>query len=213
MKVRFRVATLLAVAALSSLALSSAAVASVTIAADYSAAAAPAAPIAPAAYTAPTTYTAPTATTTAEVGLIVAASEQPNWQWPVQSPWEIRREFVAPESQYGAGHRGVDLGVGAGDEIVSPADGTVFFAGVVVDRPVISIRHADGLVSSFEPVASDLVAGHEVVQGDQIGRVASGGHCAGSCVHFGVRLHGHYISPRLPLGVLPRAVLLPVSGG
>lgn len=148
----------------------------------------------------------------AEAALRSAAS-QPNWRWPVQSPWEIRREFVAPQSQYGPGHRGVDLQVGPGDEIVSPAEGTVFFAGVVVDRPVISIRHADGVMSSFEPVSSGLVAGQLVARGERIGTVTSGGHCADSCVHFGVRLHGQYISPRLPLGSLPRAVLLPLSEG
>lgn len=147
----------------------------------------------------------------AEPMIAVAAFAQSNWQWPVRSPWEIQREFVAPASQYGAGHRGIDLRVEQGDEIVAPADGTVFFTGVVVDRPVISIRHADGLMSSFEPVTSDLVAGQLVAHGDRIGQVTSGGHCADSCVHFGVRLHGQYISPRLVLGSLQRAVLLPLA--
>lgn len=145
--------------------------------------------------------------------VMATGTGQADWQWPVRSPWEIRREFVAPESRYGAGHRGIDLSTGPGDEIVSPADGTVFFTGLVVDRSVISIRHANGLTSSFEPVTSELAAGQNVVRGDRIGTVAAGGHCADSCVHFGVRLHGQYVSPRLPLGSLPRAILLPMDDG
>lgn len=142
-----------------------------------------------------------------------AAANQSNWQWPVRSPWEIKREFIAPPSQYGAGHRGVDLRTGPGDGVVAPADGIVFFVGVVVDRPVISIQHPGGLMSSFEPVVSQLVTGQQVTRGQLIGTTGAGGHCADSCLHFGVRLHGQYISPRLPIGSLPRAVLLPVSDG
>jgi hypothetical protein len=45
-----------------------------------------------------------------------------------------------------------------------------------------------------------------------VGTVATGGHCEGSCIHFGVRLHGEYVSPLLYLAGVPRAVLLPLVG-
>lgn len=92
--------------------------------------------------------------------------------------------------------------------VLAPADGVVSFAGVVVDRPVLSIRHAGGLVSSYEPVVTTLVAGDSVARGQQIGELQAG-HCAELCLHFGVRLDGAYISPLNYLGGIPWSVLLP----
>ena len=46
-----------------------------------------------------------------------------------------------------------------GGPVTSPESGTVSFVGVVVDRPVITIDHGNGLRSSFEPVRSTLTGG------------------------------------------------------
>ena len=82
------------------------------------------------------------------------------------------------------------------------------FAGVVVDRPVLSIRHPGGLISSYEPVNALVAAGQSVARGDLIGE-AIPGHCSVPCVHFGVRRDGEYISPLNYLGGIPRSILLP----
>lgn len=129
------------------------------------------------------------------------------WQWPVEGPRAIARPFLAPATPYGSGHRGVDLRAGT-EAVLAPAGGVVHFAGVVVDRPVLSIRHPGGLISSFEPVSTQLRAGDAVVRGQVIGTLHPG-HCAGLCLHFGVRLHGQYVNPLLLLGGVPRSVLLP----
>jgi murein DD-endopeptidase MepM/ murein hydrolase activator NlpD len=55
-----------------------------------------------------------------------------------------------------------------------------------------------------------VAPGTIVAAGDPIGTVASGGHCAAECAHFGVRVDGEYVSPFLFLGGLPRSVLLPM---
>jgi len=128
------------------------------------------------------------------------------WAWPV-SPVRIVAPFEAPPHAYGSGHRGVDLA--ASGEVRAPAGGTVAFAGVVVDRPLITIDHGDGLVTTLEPVASELAVGDTVARGDPVGTVSTGGHAARGTVHFGVRLYGEYINPMLLLGGVPRAVLLP----
>jgi murein DD-endopeptidase MepM/ murein hydrolase activator NlpD len=130
------------------------------------------------------------------------------WAWPLDEPHEIVRPFIAPATPYGSGHRGIDLAGAAGADVLAPADGIVHFSGFVVDRPVLSIDHGGGLVSSFEPVASDLVAGQVVHRGDRIGALQSG-HCRAPCLHLGVRLHGQYVSPLLYLGGIPYPVLLP----
>ena len=137
-------------------------------------------------------------------------ADQPRWRWPVDLPHPVVRPYIAPASPYAPGHRGIDIAA-PGGIVYAPAGGTVHFAGTVVDRPVLSIRHSGGLLSSYEPVTTNLHAGDVVGRGDVIGSVV-GGHCASACLHFGVRLHGQYISPLSLLGEIPRAVLLPTRG-
>ncbi len=136
------------------------------------------------------------------------AGTAPRWEWPIAAPHPIVRPFIAPPTPYSAGHRGIDIGTAPETPVVAPADGIVHFAGVVVDRPVLSLRHAGGLISSFEPVTSELVEGADVTRGSVIGALAAG-HCSTPCLHFGVRLHGEYVSPLNYLGGIPPSVLLP----
>jgi murein DD-endopeptidase MepM/ murein hydrolase activator NlpD len=142
------------------------------------------------------------------VGPADAAAGAHTWAWPVGPGHSIVRGFVAPLSEYGAGHRGIDIAAPAGATVSAPDDGVVFFAGVVVDRPVLSIQHAGGLVSSYEPVSSTLVAGDIVHTGDPVGTLLAG-HCDQPCLHLGARLHGEYVSPLNYLGAVVRPVLLP----
>jgi murein DD-endopeptidase MepM/ murein hydrolase activator NlpD len=138
-----------------------------------------------------------------------------SWQWPVGGPRVVVRPYLAPATPWGAGHRGIDIEtVGRATDdtaliVLAPDDGVVHFAGTVVNRPVLSIEHAGGLLSSYEPVATELRAGQRVHKGDPIG-ILEAGHCAViTCLHFGVRLGGEYVSPLLLLGGVPRAVLVP----
>ncbi|UUK64903.1 M23 family metallopeptidase [Clavibacter sepedonicus] len=127
-------------------------------------------------------------------------------------PHTVTRPFQAPTTTYGPGHRGIDIAVDPGAEVRAPADGTVSFAGVVVDRPVVSIRHADGLVSSVEPVVPLVAAGDSVVAGQVIGTLAeSPRHERDGGLHLGARLHGEYVDPALLLAALQHAVLLPLD--
>lgn len=134
------------------------------------------------------------------------------WVWPVGPPVVVVAPFRAPATPYSAGHRGIDLAAAPGDVVVAPAAGVVRFAGLVAGRGVVSIDHGGGVLSAIEPVAATVTAGTPVAPGEIVGSVASGGHCDGVCVHFGVRVDGEYVSPFLFLGGLPRAVLLPLAG-
>lgn len=153
-----------------------------------------------------TVFSGPTAV--AANGRAETVTASPRWEWPMGPPFRIVRPFIAPPTPYASGHRGIDIGGHVGIEVRAPASGVVHFAGWVVDRAVVSIRHGDGLISSFEPVASSLVAGELVARGQAIG-VLEAGHCAVPCLHFGVRRHGEYVSPLLYLGGIERSVLLP----
>lgn len=136
----------------------------------------------------------------------------------VDPPSGVVRPFDAPEHEWGAGHRGVDLVAPAGSAVRSPGPGVVTFAGQVVRRGVVVVTHPDGLRTSLEPVAASVPVGTAVAAGSAIGVVessrADGGgttpnHCAPrSCVHWGVRRGERYVDP-LSLLDRPRIVLLP----
>ncbi|GAA1417608.1 M23 family metallopeptidase [Agrococcus citreus] len=131
------------------------------------------------------------------------------WSWPVAST-EVVRAFDPPETPYGAGHRGIDIAAPAGTSVLAPDGGVVRFAGPVAGRPVVSIDHAGGLVSSFEPVQPSVSTGERVERGQPIG-VLLAGHAGGERLHLGARLHGAYVDP-LPLLSVERPVLLPMDG-
>lgn len=131
------------------------------------------------------------------------------WTWPVE-PHEVVRAFEAPATEYGPGHRGIDIAGAPGMAVLAPDDGTVRFAGPVAGRPVVSIEHAGGLISSFEPVEPVVVAGEPVERGQVIG-VLQAGHVPGETrLHLGAREHGAYVDPLGLLGV-ERPVLLPLG--
>ncbi|MGN7198922.1 M23 family metallopeptidase [Arthrobacter sp. SAFR-044] len=141
------------------------------------------------------------------------AGAAPSWQWPLAPRPPVLRPFDPPPKPWLSGHRGVDLEFTAGTQVLSPAAGTVSFAGVVVDRPVITIDHGGGLRSSFEPVESTLAVGATVARGEVIGTVLPG-HCpAAQCLHWGVREGEDYVNPLQFVLDLRPSILLPLSGG
>lgn len=113
------------------------------------------------------------------------------------APFTVERLASLPQRPWLAGHRGLDLAADVGEPVTAPASGVVTYVGFVVDRPVVSIRHDQGLVSSFEPVDSTAVVGDIVARGQAIGTVAKTPlHCGWrQCVHWGLRLDGTYVDP------------------
>lgn len=133
------------------------------------------------------------------------------WEWPVHPRPEITR-FFELEYRYGPGHRGIDLAVTAEAPIYAPDDGKVHFVGVVVDRPLLSIQHPNGIRSTFEPVEAIVEAGQIVTRGQLIGHLAAAPtHLPVGGLHLGARLAKDYLDPLALLGEIPRAILLPVN--
>ena len=139
-------------------------------------------------------------------------TQRGSWAWPVPSH-VVTAPYAAPATRYAAGHRGIDLAAPPGSVVTAPDDAVVRFVGVVVDRPVLTLDHGDGVLSSYEPVASEMTVGSVVGRGAVIGSVAAGGHCDGGCLHVGVRIAGEYVSPLLFFAKVPPSILLPLGSG
>lgn len=113
------------------------------------------------------------------------------------TPVSVSRLASLPTKDWLPGHRGIDLSAMDGQAVTSPAVGVVTFVGFVVDRPIVSVRHRGGLVSSIEPVQATVQVGDAVATGDRLGTVsAARSHCyPATCVHWGLRLEGAYVNP------------------
>ena len=146
-----------------------------------------------------------------------AASASPipvdnSWNYPLTSPPAVLRDFQAPASAYGAGHRGLDLLSTAGAVLLAPVGGTVAFNRSVAGKPVLVLSTTNGLRVSFEPACSQMQVGSVVSAGQILGSVCGGSyvsHCAPQlCVHWGVRNNLGYLSPRVFWGSLSPSRLL-----
>jgi murein DD-endopeptidase MepM/ murein hydrolase activator NlpD len=143
-----------------------------------------------------------------------AAATAGPWAWPLVPRPAVLRPFDPPDKPWLSGHRGVDLKAASdGGTVTSPEAGTISFVGVVVDRPVITVDHGNGLRSSFEPVRSTLAKGDPVGKGQILGTLATG-HCGATpCVHWGVRRGEDYVNPLGFVMDLRPSILLPLREG
>jgi murein DD-endopeptidase MepM/ murein hydrolase activator NlpD len=131
--------------------------------------------------------------------------------WPVDPP-RVVRPFDPPEQPWLPGHRGVDLAAPASAEIHAAGPGTIVYAGRLADRGVVSIAHAGGLRTTYEPVTTTLKVGDQVTGGQLIGTLELGhaGCPAPACLHWGLLRGEQYLDPLALLG-LGRVRLLPLQ--
>ncbi|MGR7023385.1 M23 family metallopeptidase [Geodermatophilus sp. URMC 62] len=134
------------------------------------------------------------------------------WVSPLGDPPTVTRPFAPPPSPYGPGHRGADLAGSPGTAVRAAGDGVVVFAGMVAGRPVVSVDHADGLRTTYEPVQPSVAAGQVVARGSPLGTLLAGheGCPAQACLHWGLRRGETYLDP-LALLRPPEVRLLPVG--
>ncbi|QIM20449.1 peptidoglycan DD-metalloendopeptidase family protein [Phycicoccus sp. HDW14] len=140
----------------------------------------------------------------------------PRWRWPLAPRPVVVRPFDASASPWGPGHRGLDLAAAPGDVVRAVEAGTVTHAGVVAGRGTVTVTHADGLSSTYEPVAVSVTVGSWVAVGDALGTLEAVAlpHCgAGRCLHLGARRPPVYLDPLPLLTGGGRVRLLPLGGG
>jgi murein DD-endopeptidase MepM/ murein hydrolase activator NlpD len=134
------------------------------------------------------------------------------YQWPLAAPHPVTRPFQPPPQPWLPGHRGVDLGATPAAVVRAAGTGVVAFAGSVAGTGVVSIDHAGGLRTTYEPVAPLVRPGQPVRAGEPIALLLPGhpGCPAVACLHWGLRRGSTYLDPLALLGYA-RVRLLPLT--
>lgn len=136
------------------------------------------------------------------------------WAWPVGAGTRpaVVAPFDAPDEQWGAGHRGIDLTAAKGEDVTSVADGVVTHRGRIAGRGTVSVTHPSGVRSTYEPIDSTIKVGDDVRRGQRIGQVGpEAGHCVPmTCLHLGAKRGSTYLDPLTFFGART-VILLPVG--
>lgn len=137
-------------------------------------------------------------------------SDAASWRSPVGG-LDLLTRFDPPPQPWLPGHRGVDLAASQGLPVTAAGSGTVVFADDLAGRGVISIVHANGLRTTYEPVEPLVAAGDTVAIGQTIGQLQAGhASCTDTaCLHLGLKRGPLYLDPMLLFGsgkvrLLPR---------
>lgn len=122
------------------------------------------------------------------------------FHWPLAPPHPVLRRFQAPSTPWGPGHRGVDLGGRPAEPVLAAGSGLVLYAGPLADRSLVSIEHAGGLRTTYEPVRPTVRVGDHVERGQVIGTLLPGHPgCPARpptvCLHWGVHRESVYLDP------------------
>ena len=126
-----------------------------------------------------------------------------SWAWPLDEH-RVAGQFDLPDTEYSAGHHGIDLPGRVGEPVRAVATGRVTFAGSVAGVGVVTVDHG-GERSTYQPLDPQVHRGDAVEAGDVLGHLRSdGSHCATACLHLG-RLEagsqsGAYLDPLDRLG-------------
>jgi len=133
---------------------------------------------------------------------VAAAPDPPAYLPPVDAG--VLDPFRPPASRFGAGNRGLEYATEADTAVRAAADGQVSFAGSVAGSLHVTVRHDDGVRTTYSFLARiDVVVGQQVRQGDVVGITVD-------ALHFGARRGDSYFDPAsLFEPDLPRVRLVP----
>jgi hypothetical protein len=131
-----------------------------------------------------------------------AGASTVSYQAPVDAP--VSDPFRPPANPWDPGNRGIEYDTPPDTVVEAAADGDVTFAGPVAGVLWVTLGHADGVRTTYGPLASVAVAqGQAVRQGQEIGTTAGR-------LLFTARQNGEYIDPAKMLAGGGIIRLLPV---
>ncbi len=157
--------------------------------------------------------------------ILVAALPATTASFGASKPWvepvpglldRIDRDYLAPETEYGPGHRGIDFLISPKEPISAPVSGEVVFVGKVVNRMVLTIRGYDGYLAGFEPLCASVELNQEVTAGEVVGKWCEPeasylAHCPKTCLHLSARNSEGYLNPLWLMGLIEPSRLMPLD--
>ncbi len=122
------------------------------------------------------------------------------FMWPSSTSTRITSRFgyrSSPTAGASSYHKGIDIGVASGTNVLASASGTVTVATYQwAAGNYIMISHGDGISTVYMHNSKLLVSvGDYVNKGDVIALAGSTGVSTGPHIHFGVRVNGEYVDP------------------
>ncbi|MFI5609233.1 M23 family metallopeptidase [Amycolatopsis sp. NPDC051903] len=143
------------------------------------------------------------------------AAQQGRLAWPLTPRPKVTRYFEPPATEYGPGHRGVDLEAAVGQQVLAADVGVVVFAGDVAGHGVVAVDHDGGLRTTYLPLTPSVAAGDQVYRGQPLGTVTAGhpGCPSAACLHWGARRGEEYVDPLALTGTPSRMRLKPWDDG
>jgi murein DD-endopeptidase MepM/ murein hydrolase activator NlpD len=122
-----------------------------------------------------------------------------SYAWPVRGP--VIGSFDAPDTPYGPGHRGIDIGAPMGTPVRAAEAGRVGFAGPVAGSLYVSVDHPDGVRTTYSWLSAVRVRpGQTVARGEVLGATGPGHPGSGQPhLHLGALVAGTYVDPMLLL--------------
>lgn len=117
--------------------------------------------------------------------------------WPVRG--SVTQEFGHPNPPYETSHSGIDIGAPQGTPIGAAMAGKVIRAGLDSTGGLsVDIDHGHGITTHYAHLSVVLTsANKEVKIGEVIGQVGHTGWAFGDHLHFGVRVAGLLVNPRV----------------
>lgn len=110
-------------------------------------------------------------------------------------PGAVLRDYEPPAQRWEPGHRGVDLAATPGTPVAASAAGVVHFSGAIDGMTSVSIMHADGIRTTYQPLESLVRPGQEVTRGQIIGTLSSHPRHPEPGLHWGALRGRDYLNP------------------
>ena len=112
----------------------------------------------------------------------------------ISSKYGYRKDPITKKKRF---HPGIDLAGTWHEDVLAPADGTVFFAGTNGGYgKMVKIKHKFGIVTTYGHLQKILVRkGQKVTIGNRIGKMGTTGRSTGQHLHYEIWVNKKHVDP------------------
>ena len=112
----------------------------------------------------------------------------------ISSKYGYRKDPITKKKRF---HPGIDLAGTWHEDVLAPADGTVFFAGTNGGYgKMVKIKHKFGIVTTYGHLQKILVSkGQKVTIGNRIGKMGTTGRSTGQHLHYEIWVNKKHVDP------------------